>query len=223
MAEFEGFPRELPAFLADLAANNAKPWFDAHRDRYEADWLAPAKGFVAALAAPLAEIDPEVQVEPRVNGSIFRINRDVRFSKDKTPYKTTLDMMFWHGEASRTSPGFFMRIEADRFGIGAGMHGFTPQQLEKHRAAVLDDALGKKLEKAIAKTGEEAGGQHYKRVPRGLPADHPRANWLRHKALWTYAQRPLMDELFDARAVDTCADLMRRQHPVLAWLVEAFA
>jgi uncharacterized protein (TIGR02453 family) len=91
------FPADTIEFLADLRRHNNKGWFDAHRDRYEAAYVEPAKAFVEAAAPEMATIVPDISAEPRVLGSIFRINRDTRFSTDKRPYKDHLDFWFWQG------------------------------------------------------------------------------------------------------------------------------
>jgi uncharacterized protein (TIGR02453 family) len=104
---FEGFPPEGLAFLAGLAEHNEKAWFDAHRAEYERGLLEPARDFVDAIGPELEAVHPGIHADPRVNGSIMRINRDTRFSKDKRPYKTHLDLWFWEGEGpSRMRPGF---------------------------------------------------------------------------------------------------------------------
>lgn len=90
-----GFPAETLAFLRGLAENNTKAWFEAHRADYQAHYVEPALAFVAALGPRLQQIAPGAQFEPRINGSLFRINRDVRFSADKSPYKHHIDLWFW--------------------------------------------------------------------------------------------------------------------------------
>ena len=110
MPDFTGFPAETPRFLGDLAGNNNKAWFDANRAAYDEYWVAPAKQFVDAVGEALVDIAPRIEAQPRVNGSIFRVNRDIRFSKDKRPYKEHLDFWFWEGERKRAVSGFFMRI-----------------------------------------------------------------------------------------------------------------
>lgn len=113
---FEGFPPETFVFLKGLAKNNTKAWFDEHRDDHEQFHLAPAKAFVEAIGPGLKKISKAINAEPQVNGSIFRINRDVRFSKDKRPYKTTLDLWFWEGEKRGwEAPGFYLRLKPDGF------------------------------------------------------------------------------------------------------------
>src|SRR4051794_4151449 len=98
MADFSGFSKDTLQFVAELRLNNEKAWFDENRPRYEAAWLEPAKRFVVALGERLKKkVSKTVQYEPKINGSIMRINRDTRFSKDKQPYKTHLDLWFWDG------------------------------------------------------------------------------------------------------------------------------
>ncbi len=108
---FKGFPKETLEFLAALRTNNDKKWFDAHRADYESYFVEPAKDFVAALAPRLKTIDRKIHAEPRINGSILRIQRDVRFARDKSPYKDHLDLWFWTGEEKGwDSSGFFLRL-----------------------------------------------------------------------------------------------------------------
>lgn len=182
------FPKETVRFLAGLRRNNKKEWFNAHRADYEEHFVTPAKSFVAALAPKLAKIDRAVQAEPRVNGSILRINRDIRFSKDKSPYKDHLDLWFWSGEEKGWgSSGFFFRLNPEDLILGAGQHTFMPEALERYREAVLDDERGAALERAVAKVrkaGYQIGGQTYKKPPRGVAADHPRADLLKHSGLY---------------------------------------
>jgi uncharacterized protein (TIGR02453 family) len=110
MAGFAGFGKDTIRFLSGLSANNKAEWFNAHRADYEAHYIEPAKDFVVAVADPLAKLAPGIHAEPKVNGSIFRINRDIRFSKDKTPYKDHLDLWFWQGERKAAISGFFFPL-----------------------------------------------------------------------------------------------------------------
>ena len=146
---FSGFKEPTTDFLAGLSANNTKDWFEAHRKDYEEHWVAPAKEFVEAAGEALLELNPRVEAQPKVNGSIFRINRAVRFSADKTPYKNHLDFWFWEGERKGAVSGYFMRVTADQIGIGVGAHGFDKDRLAAFRAAVVDPKAGKSLQKAV--------------------------------------------------------------------------
>ena len=108
MTDFAGFGPKTKKFLRELGRNNDKAWFDAHRSDYEAHYLEPAKAFVEAAGPKLEKIAPNVVCEPRANGSIFRVNRDIRFSKDRTPYKDHIDLWFWEGQRKTAISGFFL-------------------------------------------------------------------------------------------------------------------
>ena len=103
MTEFNGFPKETVKFLKNLAKNHKRDWFNEHKGDFDAYVTEPARGFVDAMGTRLMEIAPGIIAEPRVNGSIFRIYRDTRFSKDKTPYKTHLGIFMWEGEGPKKS------------------------------------------------------------------------------------------------------------------------
>lgn len=224
MAEFTGFPTETTAFLAALAANNDKAWFDAHRDDYEAYWVAPARRFVTAAGEALVDLAPGIEAQPRINGSIFRINRDTRFSADKTPYKDHLDFWFWEGERSRAVSGFYMRITPTELGIGAGAHGFDAPRLAAFRSAVVGDDSGERLRRAVAAVegaGWPVAGEKYKRLPRGMEAVTPtQERFLRFGALWCGEDRPIPASLHNRRLVSYAMNRWRKLAPLHRWLVD---
>ena len=218
---FAGFPDDLTAFLADLDTNNAKPWFDANRQRYEDSYVTPALRFAAAIEAPLKKLAPAIRIEPKINGSLMRINRDVRFSKDKRPYKTWLHMMFWEGANKRTlAPAFYFGIDTGGLSLAAGLYGFTARQLAAYRDAVADEKSGSRLAAVIKRAGYEMGGKKLKRVPRGFDADHPRAELLCHKGLYVLHRKALPRVMKTAAAVDHCMAHYRKMRPVQKWLAE---
>jgi uncharacterized protein (TIGR02453 family) len=224
MSAFNGFSEDTLQFVAELRLNNEKAWFDQNRERYEAAWLEPAKLFVVALGEKLKKLSKGVQYAPKVNGSIMRINRDTRFSKDKQPYKTHLDLWFWEGaDKGWQSSGFWFRLTPLGLILGAGIHDFEPPLLANYRKAVADPKSGASLEKAITaveKKGFKAGGEHYKRVPKGFESDHPRAELLKHAGLYAGRETKPPRELKSARFVDYCAELYRGTLPVHEWLVK---
>ena len=222
---FGGFSKDLPKFLSELNKNNNKAWFDEHRKDYEALFLEPAKQFVAAIANPLSRVSKAIQVEPKVNGSIMRINRDTRFSKDKSPYKTNLDMMFWEGGSSRESPCFFLRPTAKELILGAGMHMLGPDQLKNYRQALFNNKIGGVISKTVSELttkGYDVGGEHYKKVPRGFDADHLRADLLRHNALWVTTTGKIPAAMYGGRAPEHCAKQFAAMRPLQKWLVHIF-
>lgn len=224
---FSGFSDQTFRFLKDLGRNNDKAWFDANRDAYEAHYLEPAKAFVAAMEAPLKAIAPEINAEPRVNGSIFRINRDIRFSKDKTPYKDHLDLWFWEGERKTAVSSFFFRLTAMTLILGAGAHQFPPDRLKRYRESVDDAAARRQLVKAIDAArdgGLEIGGEHYRKPPRGFsPADETAERLLRHNALYCHVETPHPAAVRTDGLVDHCAGIWRNAAPLHHWLIDNVA
>jgi uncharacterized protein (TIGR02453 family) len=221
---FAGFPSEGLELLAGLAENNTREYFDAHRDVYESALLAPAKAFVVALGEELhARVSPGLRAEPRVNGSILRINRDTRFTTDKRPYKEHLDLWFWEGEGpSREHPGYFIRVRPETVALGAGMHRFDGRALAAYRAAVAADDTGRALEEALAAAnavrGVAVGAPALKRVPRGFDADHARADLLRHDGLFVGGEWRLPRAVSRPAFVGWTADRLERMAPVERWL-----
>ena len=110
---FNGFPKKFTKFFADLAMNNNKLWFNEHKPDYEQFVLGPSKLFVIAMGERLSELSPDINAIPMVNKSLFRLNRDTRFSKDKSPYKTNVGIFFWEvcsfSPANPKSPGQIKR------------------------------------------------------------------------------------------------------------------
>ena len=220
---FTGFPEGTFRFLRGLAAHNDKAWFDAHRAEYERHYLAPALAFVEALGPRLKKISTKVQWAAKVNGSLFRINRDVRFAKDKRPYKTNLDLWFWHGERSGwNAPGFFVRIAPDSDGVGVGMHGWEKPQLDAFRKAVLDPRAGKALAKIVEQlnaAGYEVRGASRKAVPRCFDAGHERAPLLLHESLWAEFKEKPGKSVASPDFVEACAAHAAALWPLGKWLL----
>jgi uncharacterized protein (TIGR02453 family) len=185
------FPAETVAFLTDLRAHNDKAWFDANRVRYQSGYVEPAKEFVELIGPALAKLVPGIRAEPSVRGSIFRINRDIRFSSDKRPYKDHLDFWFWEGDRKVAVSGLFLRVWPDGVVVGAGAHAFDNRQLASYRDAVADRTAGAELATIVGEleaAGHEVGGETYKRVPRGYAADGIGERLLRHSALYVHAE-----------------------------------
>ncbi len=224
MATFPGFPKGTATFLRGLARNNDKAWFDTHRADYESCYVEPAKTFVAAIGPRLQKLSPSVAFEPKINGSLFRINRDIRFSKDKRPYKNHIDLWFWHGDRRGWgTPGFFFRMYADSLILGAGMHRFEKPQLETFRQAVVDDRAGKALAKTADKVraaGYAIGGATRKTVPRGFDADHPRAAFLLHDGLFASLESKPGQLTETPEFLDYCIGHFKAMAPIAKWLLE---
>lgn len=213
------FPAEARDFLRELPTRD-KTWFDANRPAYQALIAEPAKALVEAVATDLQnELSPAIVGVPRVNGSISPINRDIRFSADKTPYKDHLLFRWWEGDEKKTAPTLFVRLASDEVGFATGV--MLPS-LDRWRELVDAEATGAPLASAIgalvAESGADVAGIEYKRVPKPYPADHPRADLLRCKWLQVRWMEPFLEDGSDfapwcARHLLRCADVHR-------WLVE---
>jgi len=222
-SDFAGFSRELIAFLAGLKANNDRAWFDAHKGDYETLFKEPARDFVAAMCGRLGAIAEGLTAEPKIGRSIHRINRDTRFSKDKTPYNTHLHFVFWRGAKPAGSSGFHFVIGPTHVGAGVGNWAFSPQQLERYRSAAADPAKGATLASTI-EIGTAAPGMvldppALKRVPSGFDAEGAHADLLKHKGIVARGDRPIPDDLFGPGAIDLALGLFRPLVPLHDWLV----
>ncbi len=223
--EFTGFGPETFAFLRDLTEHNDRDWFIANRARYEAHYLAPALAFIEAIGTRLAaELPGDVRFDPKVNGSLFRINRDVRFSKDKTPYKNHIDMWFWTGDKKgRETPGYFMRLLPDQWAIGGGIHRFSKESLQAYRDAVVNERAGSALEEAVAQVDAtyDLGLPSRKAVPRGYDASHPRARYLLYEGLAAALEGPVPSLAGNTGFIDECVAHFTGVSPINEWLASA--
>jgi uncharacterized protein (TIGR02453 family) len=221
---FAGFSRDALRFLEDLGENNDRAWFQANRERYDAVLLEPARDLVAAMGEKFDRAGIDVHAEPRVGGSIMRIARDTRFSRDKRPYKTHLDLWFWEGEGrSRESPGYWFRLTPQTLTLGAGVHRFEGELLDRYRAAVEHTKSGGNLVRAVdavREAGAEVGGKSYKRLPRGYEATGARAELLLHGGLYAGFELALPDEVETPRFPAFCVERFAALRPLQGWLVE---
>ena len=225
---FQGFSKKTVWFFEQLADNNNKVWFENHRSDFEAYVMEPAKAFVETLGARLKSIAPNILAVPKVNKSIFRINRDTRFSLDPSPYKTNLGIYFWEGTRPRMeSAGFYFHLEPPTVILGSGFYMFTDRQLERFRKAVVDPKRGKQLSailKVISRLkGYELGGKHYKRIPAGYDPRHPNAALLLYKGLYVGLETAIPKEFYSSRLVDYCFDKYQPFGPLHKWLVAVVA
>jgi uncharacterized protein (TIGR02453 family) len=155
----------------------------------------------------------------------MRIHRDVRFSPDKSPYKTNVAMIFSPGTGKKMEgPGFGLQITPHQVDLMAGVFTFSKEMLERYRAAVLNEKLGKALDAAAAKVRAAGAytiaGDTYKRVPTGFAADHPRAGWLKHTGLHAYAPTIPLDVAATPALIDAAMAHFVAMSPLYRWLRE---
>ncbi|UCF82053.1 MAG: DUF2461 domain-containing protein [Desulfobacteraceae bacterium] len=225
MTEFKGFPKEMIKFFEDLKKNNTKDWFNENKKVYEDYVKRPSEKFVMAMGEKLIRISPGIMAIPKVNQSLFRINRDTRFSMDKSPYKTNLGIWFWAGKRKRMEcSGFYFHFGGGKLMVGAGVHYFTPELLKRYREAVVDKKSGPLLTKAvnqISKKGYIIGVKHYKRVPRDYDANHERAQFLLYNGLTAMIEEKIPKEFNSPSIVEYAFAHFKNMSPLHQWLISA--
>ena len=205
MDEFTGFPEAALDFYDDLEMDNTRSFWVAHKQVYLESVKAPMVALTEALG-------PEFGT-----AKVFRPYRDVRFAKDKTPYKTH------QGAFVAVAPhtGFYVHIGAPGVRVGGGFYHAESADLARIRAAIDDERSGIELEKLLRKVrrqGLEVGGEQLKRPPRGYDADHPRIDLLRHKSLTIGRDYGFDKVIHSAELLDLVRADWRRMRPLVAWV-----
>ncbi|MEI2278624.1 DUF2461 domain-containing protein [Paenarthrobacter ilicis] len=207
MTTFDGIPASAFSFYAELEENNNREW-----------WLDNKKRYDAGVKEPLTALTEELKAEFGP-AKIFRPNRDVRFSQDKSPYKTAQGAF----AATQEGVGFYVQISADGLLIGGGYHSHTPAQLARYRAAVDAPASGEELQwivDAVEAAGFAIEGEKLKTVPRGFDKEHPRAELLKHKSLQAGLDVGRPDWLSTPAARDEIAARWEVLRPLVEWVSE---
>jgi uncharacterized protein (TIGR02453 family) len=198
---FRGWKVEALEFFEALEADNSKSFWEAHKDVYRDVVRAPMEELLADLEPTMGE------------GRIFRPYRDVRFSKDKSPYKTAIGATIGDG---------YVHLDARGLAAGAGMWEMASDQLDRYRAAVDDGKKGAQLERIIAEARthelDVMSREELKTAPRGYPKDHPRVELLRRKGLATWREWPAGAWLGTRKAQDRLVEFFERSKPLVAWL-----
>jgi uncharacterized protein (TIGR02453 family) len=201
---FQGWPAESLEFYEGLEADNSKTYWTAHKAVYDSIVYGP-------MAALVEELEPEFG-----SSKIFRPYRDVRFSADKSPYKTAI--------AASLDKGGYVQLSADGLAAGNGYYVMASDQLERYRAAVADDALGAQLRRLLGQISKQdieiAVRETLKNAPRGYPKDHPQLDLLRNKDLIAWKQWQVEPWLETAAAKDRIVEFFRATRPLSAWLDE---
>jgi uncharacterized protein (TIGR02453 family) len=212
------------AFLRDLSANNDREWFAANKNRYIEHVQEPALDFITAFAKPLAKVSPHFVADARVvGGSLFRIHRDTRFSKDKTPYKENTGVQFRHEAAKDAhAPGYYLHIQPGECFMGVGLWRPETPLAEAIRGRIVEDpegwrkaAHGKKFSETFA-----LGGDSLVRTPRPYDPDHRFAADLRRKD-FIASVRLSEKQITDGGFLNEFTGLCRTATPFMRFLCQA--
>lgn len=225
MPAFKGLPKDFFVFFKELAKNNERAWFEENKQRYKDVVIAPLCDFMEAMAPRVAKISKHITVDPRPNGgSMFRIYRDVRFAKDKRPYKEHAGVHFRHAQGRDAHvPGFYMHFAPDEVFFGGGIWMPEPEALGKVRHAIVDDPkVWKKVrdDKAFLKVFKGIDGESLTRPPKGFDPEHPYVEDLKRKSFFaTHESSPKTAQ--SAALVDEVEETMRSAKPLMKFLCDA--
>jgi uncharacterized protein (TIGR02453 family) len=199
---FRGWPVEAIEFFEGLEADNSKSYWQANKATYDTAVKAPMDALLSDLASEFGD------------GKVFRANRDIRFSADKSPYKTNI--------AAVLGGGGYISLSSTGLGVGTGMYVMATDQLERFRGAIDDDGTGRELTRLVAAAGkkgiEVSAHESLKTIPRGFAKDHPRADLLRLKGLISWSQWPVAAWLGTAAAKTKIVKFLHDSQPLNAWL-----
>lgn len=214
---FSGFPQEGVAFLRGLEANNDKGWFAANKSVYERAIKQPAAMFCQAVVSRLTALTGADHA-----AKIYRLHRDLRFSKDPTPYNAHLHISFVREGEGGVGPAWLFGLEPGRLVLGVGVMAFEKAALEtfRHRVTGPQGAALSAVLDRLRGTGIRIGAPELKRVPRGFDPDHAHADLLRRKGLTVWKDFP--DPMATTRPdwLDTCLSGFDQLRPVYDWLIE---
>lgn len=218
------FSPALFKFLRDLEANNDRDWFKANKARYESDLKEPSQRFIVDFGAHLQKISPHFRSDPRPSGgSLIRIYRDIRFSKDKSPYKTHAGLHFRH-EAGKDAytPGFYLHMQPGASFVGVGLwHPDNPTlRLIRNRIVAHPEAWGRAVENKAFTKSFTVTGDRLKRPPKGYDPDHPLIEVLKFKDFTAFT--PLTQkQITSAGFLKEFAGLCREGGSLVKFICEA--
>ncbi|MDR1743604.1 MAG: DUF2461 domain-containing protein [Dysgonamonadaceae bacterium] len=203
---FTGFTPDTVRFLKDLKENNYKQWFEAHREVYENELLRPFKALVAALSPVMYNIDSQFELRP--HKALSRIYRDIRFSKNKDPYKTCLWMNFQRTVTHwEFFPGFFMELNAENYLYGMGLYLPRRAVMDNFRDLIElePENFGQMVQKSVLERGFSIEGEAYKRpLPNNLPANLQA--WVNRKSIYVMKILPHNETLYSPALLQQIAD-----------------
>ena len=214
---------DLFQFFVDLGANNDRDWFKSNQDRFESSVREPLLAFIREFEEPLASISPSMlAVARKSGGSLFRIHRDTRFSKDKSPYKTWAGVQFRH-EAGKDAhaPCYYLHLAPGEVFVGAGIWHPDGPTLEAIRTRIVEEPENwVSARDGVLEGGWLLEGDALKRAPRGFEAEHPLVEDLKRKD-FIAVKRLKEDDVFAPRFIDRYAELCREPVPLMRFLTGA--
>lgn len=218
------FNRKTVKFLKELEQNNNREWFADNKLRYEDEVRLPALNYIESMTGPIAKISPFFVVNPKkVGGSLMRVHKDIRFSKDKTPYKTNIGIQFRHARGKDVhAPGFYLHIEPKEVFVAAGIWRPESSTLKNVRTLIDEypDEWNELSKKITKKAGFEFGGTSLKRPPKGFDKDHPLIEDLKRKD-FIAVQNLKISDIYSKDFTKQSAKLFKAVSPLVQFICDA--
>ena len=219
---FEGFPQSGLAFLRDLAQHNDRDWFEAHRTAWDEGIVPAMLAWCSDLQARLRDVMPRLTFVPRVGGSLYRLVRDIRFSKDKRPYKLHVAALLWEGGAEKQeAPGVYVHVSPHEVIFGGGLYVFEEGRLDRYRKLLHHPQAAARLQAALAtakKGGLNLDGEKLGKPPRGFDPEGTFAELSKHKGLVVVKSTKPAGWLHSKEALDRSEAVARAYAPLHAWM-----
>jgi uncharacterized protein (TIGR02453 family) len=219
---FNGFSKEAIGFLKKLKRNNRREWFKKNKPIYDSELLIPSRLFVESIRPKLRPLSTHLIISPR---SISRIYRDIRFKKDKTPYKTEVSFLFWDARGEKNaSAACYFAFDTEQITYGVGLWYFMGKMREWFRERITETKSGNefsKIIKSIRKKGTfEIGGKALKRMPPLLDADHKNSEFFLHNGIFITKTCRLGPSFYKAALATECAKTFLSVKPFFDWCTE---
>jgi len=225
--KFNGFSKKGTQFLKKLHNNNSKVWFEDHRHIWEKEIHQPNLDFIEDMGETLQILVPTIQAIPKVSGSLFKIYRDVRFSKDKTPMKSKIGLLFWQGLGHRMqSSSFYMHYTKDEYFIASGIRNFKPPLLKTYREYIKDERRRIELDqilKGLIAKGYNLPEPKFKRIPATYNEDDKKSDTIYlslYGAMFAYKSFAIDEVFYKVELLDRAFEIYDDMKDLQRWVYE---
>ena len=222
--QFNGFKKEGIEFLQKLEKNNSKVWFENHRHTWEDTILAPNKAFVEDMGDTLQILVPTIKALPKVSGSLFKIYRDTRFSKNKTPMKDKIGLLFWQGLGHRMqSSSFYMHYTKENYFVASGIRAFKAPLLKTYRNYIKNEKKRESLHQILEELqnkGYKYSPQKYIRVPKDFTGNETHLYLTKVDSMFAYIEYEIDNDFYSVKLLDKLFKIYDDMKDLQQWVYE---
>ncbi len=222
--KFNGFSKKTIEFLTELHENNTKVWFEDHRYIWQKYINEPNIEFIEDMGETLQILVPTIKAKPKVSGSLFKIYRDVRFSKDKTPMKSKIGLLFWQGLGHRMqSSSFYMHYDKEQYFIASGIRNFKPELLKIYREYIKIENNREELHHIIEdlkQKGYQFPDLKFKRLPQGFTKDLEYNYLSLYGAMYSYKVYPIDEIFYSSKLLDRAFKIYDDMRHLQKWVYD---